>query len=68
MVSLTPSQCQKHANLNAIWVLSSTRKNQFLAFLGVKNKKRHGLQSQTTAKLRVEGFESRAFFGPNVFL
>ena len=31
---MTPCQCQKNANCDAIWVLSITRRDQFLAFLG----------------------------------
>ena len=35
--NVTPSQCQKNANCDAIWVLSGTRGNQFLAFKGAGN-------------------------------
>ena len=34
--NVTPSQCQKNANRDAVWVLSITRGDHFLAFLGGK--------------------------------
>ena len=37
--NVTPSQCQKNANRDAIWVLNITRRDQFLAFLGGKEGK-----------------------------
>ena len=51
MANVTPSQCQKYANVtpcqyqknanrDAIWVLSITRRDQFLAFLGSKEGKK----------------------------
>ena len=38
--NVTPCQCQKNANRDAIWVLSITRRDQFLAFLGGKEGKK----------------------------
>ena len=37
---MTPSQCQKNANRDAIWVPSITRGDHFLAVLGVKECKK----------------------------